>query len=229
MRAIILAAGMGTRLRAITLDTPKPLIKVNNRPLIETQIEYLNQIGVTDITVVVGYLAEKFDYLKSKYGVTIIFNEFYDKYNNIYTMKLVIDRLANSYVIDADIFITHNFLLKNPQSSFYFSGKKDTTGEWALEFDENNNVFAIYDSNGSEYIMSGVSFWSDSDAKLLQDKLIEKIDRNPDDWANLYWDDIVKDNLSLLNVKIEKISTNAWYEIDSLNDYDNILKLFPNY
>ena len=61
MRAILLAAGMGTRLRPLTLDTPKSLIEVNGRPLLERQIEFLRERGVEEIIEVTGYLAEKFD------------------------------------------------------------------------------------------------------------------------------------------------------------------------
>ena len=64
MRAIILAAGLGTRLRPMTDNTPKALIKVNDKPLVEYQIEYLKEKGIDEIIVVVGYLHEHFDYLK---------------------------------------------------------------------------------------------------------------------------------------------------------------------
>lgn len=228
MKAIILAAGMGTRLRPLTLNTPKSLIKVNDKPLIETQITYLQEIGINDITIVVGYLNEQFNYLIDKYGVNIIFNPFYNKYNNIYTMKLVIDKLSNAYVIDADIFLSRNFLIKNPSNSLYFSGKKNTIGEWALKFNQNNNIYAIEDSTNHEYIMSGVSYWSQNDSEILTQKLNEKITDNPKNWANLYWDDIVKEHLSLLNVKIEKITSCDWYEIDSIDDYNHVLSLYPN-
>ena len=223
MNAIILAAGMGTRLRPITLHTPKSLVKVNNKPLIETQIEYLREIGVQNITVVVGYLAEQFDYLVEKYNVKIIFNEFYNTYNNIYTMTLVMDNLQNSYVIDADVFMTKNFLLKNSTTSLYFSGKKDTVGEWALDVDANNRVYNIHDSNGEEYIMSGVSYWTTQDAKVLAHKLQEKIKTHPESWEQLYWDDIVKENLSEITVKRHQIACDDWYEIDSLEDYNAVL------
>ena len=103
MRAILLAAGMGTRLRPLTLDTPKSLIEVNGRPLLERQIEFLRERGVEEIIVVTGYLAEKFDYLKDKYGVKLVNNDKYDIYNNIYTMYLVREYLENTYVVDADV------------------------------------------------------------------------------------------------------------------------------
>ena len=64
MKAIILAAGLGTRLRPMTENTPKALVKVNQKPLVEYQIEYLKERGIDDIIIVVGYLKEQFDYLK---------------------------------------------------------------------------------------------------------------------------------------------------------------------
>ncbi|EGP66078.1 hypothetical protein HMPREF9182_1116 [Streptococcus sp. oral taxon 056 str. F0418] len=64
MRAIILAAGMGTRLQPITLNTPKSLIKIEEETLIERQIRFLRERGVEEIIVITGYLAEKFEFLK---------------------------------------------------------------------------------------------------------------------------------------------------------------------
>ncbi|HEM5280374.1 TPA: NTP transferase domain-containing protein, partial [Streptococcus suis] len=64
MRAIILAAGMGTRLRPLTLTTPKSLIKVGGETLIERQIKFLREACVNEIIVVTGYLSEKFQFLE---------------------------------------------------------------------------------------------------------------------------------------------------------------------
>ena len=56
MKAIILAAGLGTRLRPMTENTPKALVKVNEKPLVEYQIEFLKERVIDDIIIVVGYL-----------------------------------------------------------------------------------------------------------------------------------------------------------------------------
>ena len=63
-RAIILAAGKGTRLQPLTFDTPKPLIMVNGKRMIDTIIEGLHDNGIFEIYVVVGHLKEKFNCLK---------------------------------------------------------------------------------------------------------------------------------------------------------------------
>lgn len=222
MRAILLAAGMGTRLRPLTLETPKPLIKVNGESMIERQIKSLREIDIDEIIVVTGYLKEKFEFLKEKYGVKLIYNDKYNIYNNIYTMYLVKDYLKNSYVIEGDIYLNKNFLKKNIEKSSYFSAPKyGYSNEWILRIDNENNVINIETgSEDGEYIMCGVSYWNERDASLIVNKLEECIESR--DFTDLFWDDIVKDNLSNINIKIEKIKDNDVYEIDSLEDLQKI-------
>jgi mannose-1-phosphate guanylyltransferase len=77
MKAIILAGGRGKRLRPITDKIPKPLILINNKPLIERTIKYLKKYGVTEIIISSGYksnLIEKFVKKKKNFGCKIIFS-----------------------------------------------------------------------------------------------------------------------------------------------------------
>ncbi|CUO43277.1 sugar phosphate nucleotidyltransferase [Clostridium disporicum] len=222
MRAILLAAGMGTRLRPLTLETPKPLIKVNGESMIERQIEALKDIGVDEIIIVTGYLKEKFDFLKEKYGVKLIHNDKYNVYNNIYTMYLVKDYLRDVYVIEGDIYLNRNFLKANMEQSSYFSAPKyGYKDEWILRMDANDSVIDIeVGSEDGQHIMCGVSYWNDKDGKLIVEKLDECVKNG--EFTELFWDDIVKNNISNLNIKVEKIDPNDVYEIDSLQDLDNL-------
>lgn len=227
MRAILLAAGMGTRLRPLTFETPKSLVKVNGTPMLERQIEFLKEREIDDIIVVTGYLNEKFEYLKEKYGVNIVHNDKYDVYNNIYTMFLVKEYLPGSYVIDADVYLYNNFLDNNIQESSYFSAyKNDFKDEWMLEFDDNNKVFNINVCDGDGYILSGVSFWSERDGEFIVEKLKEIISQG--DFDNLYWDDIVKNNMGELNVYIKKVDSDDCFEIDSLEDLKKVEMCISN-
>ena len=227
MRAILLAAGMGTRLRPLTLTIPKSLVQVNGQPMLERQIEFLKEIGIEDIIVVTGYLREKFDYLKDKYGIKLINNDKYNVYNNIYTMYLVREYLGDSYVIDADVYLHKNFLDGKISESTYFSGyKKEFKNEWILVYDENNNVYDITVGDGEGYILSGISYWSKKDANIIVEKLEKIIGYN--NFKDLYWDDIVKDNLHKLNVKIRKIESTDSFEIDSLNELEYLNKFLNN-
>ena len=227
MRAILLAAGMGTRLRPLTLTTPKSLVEVNGRPMIERQIEFLNEIGVDEIIVVTGYLKEKFEYLKEKYGVKLIHNDKFDIYNNIYTMYLVREYLGDSYVIDSDVYLHQNFLERNIERSTYFSGyKTGFKNEWKLVFNKNNRVNDIVVTDGEGYILSGISYWNKKDAIIIVKELEECIKSN--NFKDLYWDDIVKDNLYKLDVFIKKIGEKDSFEIDSLEDLYGLNKILKN-
>ncbi|MCA1031402.1 NTP transferase domain-containing protein [Bacillus timonensis] len=223
MRAILLAAGMGTRLRPLTLTTPKSLVEVNGTPMLERQIEFLQEIGVDEIIVVTGYLKEKFDYLVEKYGVKLVHNDKYDVYNNIYTMYLVRNYLPNSYVIDADNYLHRNFLLQKPETSLYFSAiKQDIKDEWLIKFDtETNKIYDIEIADGGEdYILCGISYWSQVDGETIVNRLEETIESGS--FENLYWDHIVKDHLYELNVHIHKIQPDDSFEIDSLEDLEKV-------
>lgn len=227
MRGILLAAGMGTRLRPLTENTPKSLIEVNGEPLLERQVKFLQEIGIKEIYVVTGYLSEKFEYLKEKFGIKLIHNKYYDKYNNIYSMFLAKEFLGDSYVIDADVYLSRNFLKKDIDKSSYFSGKKKTEEkEWKINFDENNKVKDIEVVSGENYILSGISYWSTEDGKIIRN-ILNSFEGKFDDekLKNLYWDDLVRDNLDKLEVYIEKIENDDWYEIDNLKELEELIFL----
>jgi CTP:phosphocholine cytidylyltransferase-like protein len=223
MRAILMAAGMGTRLRPLTENTPKSLIEVNGMSLLERQIINLKEVGIDEIIVLTGYLHEKFDDIVQKYNLIKVINDKYDIYNNIYTMYLVKEYLRDAFVIDADNYITRNFLPKTkPRTSLYYSAcKENIIGEWILRHDNVGRIFGVdigKDGDEPSYIMSGASFWTAKDGELIAKKVEEAIDNG--DFSDLYWDSIAVDNLKNMDVYIEKIHSNDIFEIDSLQDLE---------
>lgn len=223
MRAILMAAGMGTRLRPLTENTPKSLIEVNGMPLLERQILNLREIGVKEIIVLTGYLHEKFDDIVKKYNLIKVVNDKYDIYNNIYTMYLVRQYLKDAFVIDADNYITRNFLPKTkPNTSVYYSAcKENITGEWILKYDEDGKVFGVdigKEGDKPSYIMSGASYWTEKDGNLIAKKVEEAVEK--DSSMDIYWDNIAVDNFKDMDVYIEKIQSNDIFEIDTLNDLE---------
>ncbi|SFC85463.1 sugar phosphate nucleotidyltransferase [Clostridium uliginosum] len=231
MRAILMAAGMGTRLRPLTETTPKSLIEVNGMPLLERQIINLKERGIDEIIVLTGYLHEKFDEIVKKYNLIKVVNDKYDVYNNIYTMYLVRQYLKDAFVIDADNYITRNFLPEDmPNTSVYYSAcKENIIGEWILNYDENERIFGVdigKEGDKPSYIMSGASFWTEKDGILIAKKVEEVVAGG--NFKDLYWDSIAVDNLKDMDVRIEKIDSNDIFEIDSLEDLEylkNTLKI----
>ena len=228
MRAIILAAGLGTRLRPMTNNTPKALIKVKDKPLIEYQIEYLKEKGIDEIIIVVGYLHEQFDYLKEKYNVKLVLNDKYAEYNNFYSLYLVKDYLSDSYVIDADNYLFKNMFRTDVTRSTYFSVyREDCENEWFLLYGDDYKVQDIIVDSKSGRILSGVSFWD----KPTAEKIVEFIDEayKSGDFINLYWDNMVKDNINELDVYVEELEPNSIYEIDSVKDYKKFEEILKEY
>ena len=109
-RAVLLASGMGSRLLPITINTPKPLVNVNGRRIIETLIEPLVALGIQEIYVVTGYLAPEFELLRQEYPqVTLIYNPLYATTNNISSALAAGNHFENAFVFESDLY------LKNPQ------------------------------------------------------------------------------------------------------------------
>ncbi len=101
--AIIMAAGLGTRMRPLTNEIPKPLVKVNGKRMIETIIQGLRKNGITDISIVTGYLADKFEFLTNKYsGLKLINNPYYQQYNNLSSLYVARNELKNTIILDGD-------------------------------------------------------------------------------------------------------------------------------
>ena len=139
-RAIIMAAGYGTRLRPITLSTPKPLIKVNGIRMIESVIEALLKNNIREIYIVTGYLAEKFDFLEEKYPeVTLIYNPYYSKYNNISSLYVARDHLKDVIILDGDQIIKNDKILDPnfEKSGYNCVWSEEYTDEWLLQVEKN--------------------------------------------------------------------------------------------
>lgn len=124
MKALILAAGLGTRLAPITDDRPKSLVPVNGKPILFKQIENLLENGITDITVVSGYKGEmlKKTVLESYHDIKIIHSADYASTNNMYSAYLAKNAVGNEpfLMMNADVFYDSSVitaLLKDESSN----------------------------------------------------------------------------------------------------------------
>lgn len=219
MNAIIIAAGKGTRLRPLTLETPKPLVKVFDKAMIEYSIEYLIQSGIKEIIILVGYLGNKFSYLENKYTqVKIIFNDNFNIYNNIYSLYLARNFLEDSFLLEGDIFMNKNLFKTDLKNSTYFAKKLDYyNDEWQLLLDENQKVKEIKISGENNYILSGISFWTAKDSDKIK-KYLELYCQDKEKMKTYFWDDIIVENINEFDISLEKLNNDDIYEIDNLEE-----------
>ena len=190
-RAIIMAAGYGTRLRPITLSTPKPLIKVNGIRMIESVIEALLKNDIREIYVVTGYLAEKFDFLEEKYPeVTLIYNPYYSKYNNISSLYVARDHLKDVIILDGDQIIKNDKILDPnfEKSGYNCVWSEEYTDEWLLQVEKNTIVSCSRNGGEKGWRLYSISRWNQEDGQKLKVDLEYQfeVEKNYD----IYWDDV---------------------------------------
>ena len=132
-RAIVMAAGLGNRMHPVTLTTPKPLVTVQGRRMIDTVIAGLHQNGIYEIYIVVGYLKEQFLPLEQQYpGVQLIENPYYETCNNISSLYVAREHLENAMILDGDQII-YNPQVLSPvfeRSGYNSVWTDEETDEW---------------------------------------------------------------------------------------------------
>lgn len=190
-RAIIMAAGLGKRMYPVTLETPKPLVKVNGVRMIDTVIQGLYNNGITEIYVVVGYLKEQFVELEKEYpGVKLIDNPYYNTCNNIASLYVARDFIGNSIILDGDQIIYHDEILsKEFERSGYNSVWTDSeTKEW-LQKVENGIVVSCSRNGGKQgWQLYSISRWTKEDGEKLKKHLEIEFEEKKN--RQIYWDDV---------------------------------------
>lgn len=215
--AIILAAGTSSRFVPISFEIPKSLLKVRGEILIERQIKQLQEAGIYDITVVVGYKKELFYYLKDKYNVSIVDNEEYHIYNNTSSLMKVLDKLENTYICSSDNYFTKNVFLEDEEqayySAIYINGKTD---EYCIQYDKENTITEVIIGGENSYIMLGHVYFdknfSDSFKEILKNEY-----KNEETRKKL-WEQVYIKHISTLKMKIKKYPNGAIFEFDSLEE-----------
>lgn len=174
-RVIVVAAGFGGRMVPITVNTPKPLIRVRGKRIIETLLDTIEKIGIKEIIIVRGYLKEQFDDLQRLYpNITFLDNPLFNDANNIASLLLAKDKLSNAYIMDGDLILNNKKLIRKYEYATNFLGVyEEKTDSWCLEV-ENGYITKTQIGGINCYRTYGISYWTKEDGIKLKDCL-EKV------------------------------------------------------
>jgi len=225
-RAIILAAGFGPRLVPVTLNTPKPLVRVKGKRMIDTLLEAVVRAGIGEIYIVRGYLGEQFDQLLYKFpGIRFIENPIYNESNNISSAMCARHLLRNAYVMEADLVLYNPDLICKYQYSSNFLGVPvESTDDWC--FETKNRIITRLKVGGTQcHHVYGVSYWTEEDgAKLYED--IKRVYEMPGG-KERYWDQVALEYCQKnYRVEVRECTFDDIVEVDTFSD---LKKLDPTY
>lgn len=216
--AVIMAAGMSSRFAPLSYEKPKGLMVVKGEILIEREIRQLHAAGITDITVVVGYMKEKFFYLQQKFGVKIVVNEDYYRYNNPSTLIRVLDKLQNTYICSSDNYFVDNvfepYVYDSYYAAVYYPGKSE---EWGLKFDKKGRIRGIEHHPENMWCMLGHVYFSRAFSQAFSQVLTEQYPLSETKQA--LWEGLYEKNLTRLPpLYIRKYEAEKVREFDSLEE-----------
>ena len=217
-RAVFLAAGFGSRLVPVTLNTPKPLVRVRGVRMIDTLLDAVVAAGIEDIVIVRGYLGEQFDQLLYKYpNVRFLENPLYNEANNISSAMIARYLMQNAYVFEADLVLYNPALVTKYQyTSNYLGVPVESTDDWCFEV--KNRVITAVSIGGTHcHHMFGISYWNARDgAKLAED--IKKVFEMPGG-KERYWDQVALEYcIKNYQVEVRDCTFDDIIEIDTYND-----------
>ena len=225
-RAVFIAAGFGSRLAPITFNTPKPLVRVQGKRIIDSLLDAVTAQGIEEIYIVRGYLGEQFDQLLYKYPtIKFIENPVYNEANNISSAYCASYLLKNAYVMEADLLLYNPKLIKKYQyQSNYLAVPVEATDDWCFQT-ENGKIKKLTIGGVNCYHMFGISYWTEQDgAKLVGD--IKDVYEAPGG-KERYWDQVAleyhKDHYS---VAVRECSFDDIVEIDTFNELKKIDKTY---
>lgn len=226
-----MAAGIGKRMQPVTLQTPKPLVKVQGVRMIDTVIRGLHQNGITEIYIVTGYLKEQFQILEKEYlGVKLIENPYYDSCNNISSLYMAREHIENAIILDGDQMIYNPDILRPDfeRSGYNCIWTDEETEEWVLTVKD--EVVTSCSRTGGEqgWQLYSISRWSKEDGEKLKKHLEVEFEEKKN--TQIYWDDVAmfcypqEYELGIMEMKSGDI-----VEIDNLEELAAIDKTYEKY
>lgn len=225
-RVIFLAAGLGSRLLPLTLNTPKPLIRVQGKRILDTAIDAALAVGIEEIYVVRGHLAEQFDQLLAKYPmIRFLENPAYNETNNISSAMCARFLLENAYVMEADLVVNNPAVLrKYHYTSDCLGVPVSVTDDWCLT--SQNGIVTGLEQGGTDcHHLFTVYYWNAEDGRKLQSH-IEEVYHSPGG-KQRFWDQVpLMYHRKDYQVEIAECAMEDITEIDTLRELQAVDKAY---
>lgn len=240
MKAVILAAGIASRLRPLTDDTPKCLLKVGSKNLLERTIDALILNGINDIVIVTGYLHEKIEQFVTvtypELNVEYIYNQRYESTNNIYSLWLTKDSVKDQDVLllDSDILFDPAIIARLLASGHLncLAVNKHDLGEEEIKVivDSTNRITEISKVCSIEQAIGesiGIEKISNNFVRLLFSELDNMIQEKKQD--NIFYE-AAFENIIRQGADIYAIDTTSLFsmELDTVEDFQTACSLIPS-
>jgi len=226
--AVIMAAGISSRCLPFSKIIPKGLFKIKNEVLIERQIKQLQSAGIKNIVLVVGYMKEKFLYLKDLFNLIIIENDDYIDRNNNHSLFLSQNYLDNAYICCSDIYYPHNvFSLYEYDSNFACKYSDEYIDEYCITETKNNYITKIQrGAKNCWYTMGHVYF-----SKSFSEQFIDLLNKEHDypEVKKMIFDDFHIKHIDKLPAYITEFNLYDILEFDTLQeaiDFDGDFRKF---
>ena len=246
MQAVILAAGMGKRLKELTKDNTKCMVQVNGVALIDRLLTQLSRLDLTRVIIVVGYKGENLvehigDRYAGRLNIEYVENPIYDKTNNIYSLALTKDKLLedDTLLIESDLILDDrmfSLIMENPHPNIALVAKYQTWMDGTMvRIDDEHNVVNFVPKKAFKY--SDVEFYYKTvnlykfSKDFLQHKYVPFLDAYCAALGNNeYYEQVLRVICMLDNsdLKALPISNERWYEIDDIQDLDIAEALFAS-
>lgn len=225
-KAIFMAAGFGSRMVPVTLNTPKPLIQVHGKRIIESLLDAVLDVGITDITIVRGYLGEQFDLLLKKYPmIKFVENPIFNEANNISSAYVVRDMLSNAYVLESDLLLYNKEIIRKYEyTTNYLGMPTDRTDDWCFET-KKGYITKVKVGGENVHHMFGISYWTKEDGEKMESD-IEKVFKSPGG-KERYWDEVaLRECIKNYKVWVREVEKGDIIEIDTYNELKQIDSIY---
>ena len=224
-QAIILAAGFGMRMVPINHETPKAFLEIDGQPLVERLICQLQEVGIHDIKIVVGFMKEQFDYLIDKYGVQLIVNPDYAKKNNLHSLALASRYIDNAYIVPSDVWCEKNPFSINELYSWYMVSEI-IESESDVRVNRKKELVRVTDGKDGNS-MVGISYLCGSVADQVKKNILDMC-KQPE-YDGSFWETaLYKDNKMMASARVvsssEVVEINTYEQLRDLDDHSEQLK-----